>query len=888
MGLRTKLILFILFAPVTVPIYLLFIVGSNLLGSAFYIVVEASWSKLVNRPISLSRVQMALLALPVFVAAPFAAAVHLFLAIFRAVAHLLAWLGHWQAGVRTRGWATLLGVIWALAAFWTTLTCLNAALGMGWVGLGVSNESKDHYVEYVMRSRTLGEMPEKMQVRRQTMLRELTVHKDEIHVDWEVLHSALSDDECPFSVFGPSIQQRLAGIPWYFVPKEFTIDRLDRSELMLGPLLFIWMLLIRWPGSFLVLRPRFLKVSWFFLRTIGAVASVYVLASWVPKSAYLSYMFDGKPSGWFFWLSPALWMGQDYARWVRPEWFLFNAGLWTIIIGLVILIWWLAWRVSPFLGWPRYYVAFLASRLLQRKRIAFFSVGAVTLCVAMMIIVISVMGGFVDSIRERANGLLGDLVVDGSLQGFPYYEEFIKELNELRDEKTGKPLVKSATPIVHTFGILQFIDSKKTYAVSVRGIRLDEFVRVNEFGEDLFYQNRFGGTKLDEPVPQPVYGIGEDRRAALPMEMEENYKSYLSSLQPEERRDEEKRYRRDRDGVFVGPGLFKLSEASDFKPGYEGKPHLGVIIGRDVFIRRLPSGEYQRQYGYPRGERCYLTVLPLTRTADVSTEPPPKLIFRYIDDSKTGIHEIDSRAAYVDFSRLQEVMMMGAQERVDGTMASPRCSQIQIKLHDEFAKPPEVLLKKKAIVEDAWERVRARVQADNIEYGMMDHVGVNTWDEMQRDYIMAIEKEKVLVLIMFGVISIVAVFLILCIFYMIVQEKTRDVGIIKSVGGSTEGVAAVFLVYGGAIGLVGSVLGSMLGMTFVDHINEIQEWLARINPDWRVWSPETYSFEKIPNVWKWSQVLWICALSIVASVVGAAFPAIRAGRTWPVESLRYE
>jgi lipoprotein-releasing system permease protein len=141
---------------------------------------------------------------------------------------------------------------------------------------------------------------------------------------------------------------------------------------------------------------------------------------------------------------------------------------------------------------------------------------------------------------------------------------------------------------------------------------------------------------------------------------------------------------------------------------------------------------------------------------------------------------------------------------------------------------------------------------------------------------------------MFGVISMVAVFLILCIFYMIVQEKTRDIGIIKSLGGSAAGVSAVFLAYGAAIGLVGCILGSILGISFIDHINEIQDWLARLNPEWRVWSPETYSFDKIPSAWKWSEVIGIGILSIVSSVLGALFPAVRAGRTWPVETLRYE
>ena len=177
---------------------------------------------------------------------------------------------------------------------------------------------------------------------------------------------------------------------------------------------------------------------------------------------------------------------------------------------------------------------------------------------------------------------------------------------------------------------------------------------------------------------------------------------------------------------------------------------------------------------------------------------------------------------------------------------------------------------------------------DPLEDDLLRLVDVQTWEEMQREYIAAIEKEKFLVLIMFGVISTVAVFLILCIFYMIVQEKIRDIGIIKSVGGSAEGVTAVFLAYGAAIGLVGCVLGTLLGITFVEHINDVQEFLARMNPAWRVWSPETYSFDKIPDVWKWSEVCWIGALAIVASIVGAAFPALRAGRTWPVETLRYE
>ncbi len=269
---------------------------------------------------------------------------------------------------------------------------------------------------------------------------------------------------------------------------------------------------------------------------------------------------------------------------------------------------------------------------------------------------------------------------------------------------------------------------------------------------------------------------------------------------------------------------------------------------------------------------------------------PPRATFRYVDDSRTGIHDIDSRNVYVDFDEIQRLLSMEGGERVDAEgnvigRFGPRCRQIQIKLRERYAQPPE-LHRIKDLVSATWGGFIWLSDAE--DRSLMSAVDTQTWEEMQRDFISAIEKEKFLVLIMFGVISIVAVFLILCIFYMIVQEKTRDIGIIKSVGASAEGVTAVFLVYGAAIGLVGCVLGSILGTTFVEHINEIQDWLARLNPNWRVWSPEHYSFDKIPDVVKWSDVTWISLLAIAASIAGAAFPAVRAGKTWPVESLRYE
>ena len=81
-------------------------------------------------------------------------------------------------------------------------------------------------------------------------------------------------------------------------------------------------------------------------------------------------------------------------------------------------------------------------------------------------------------------------------------------------------------------------------------------------------------------------------------------------------------------------------------------------------------------------------------------------------------------------------------------------------------------------------------------------------------------KRAILNLLLFLIIA-VAGFGILAIFYMIVVEKTRDIGILKSLGASGRGVMGIFLGYGLSLGLVGSGVGMVVGLLFVRYINEI-------------------------------------------------------------------
>ena len=160
--------LFTIFAPVTVPAYLVFLALANLLGFAYYIVVEATLSPFLRRPISLTRRQMTLLAIPVVLLAPFATAAQLLVWGVRLIGRGIRSVGHWQTGIRANGPAFALGLIWLLAATWVTIACFNPSVAMSLFGDPLhGREDLDHHLT---RFKTLGEMPRHMQARRQVWL----------------------------------------------------------------------------------------------------------------------------------------------------------------------------------------------------------------------------------------------------------------------------------------------------------------------------------------------------------------------------------------------------------------------------------------------------------------------------------------------------------------------------------------------------------------------------------------------------------------------------------------------------------------------------------------------------------------------------------------------
>ena len=131
------------------------------------------------------------------------------------------------------------------------------------------------------------------------------------------------------------------------------------------------------------------------------------------------------------------------------------------------------------------YHALLANRYLTSRVIPLIAVAAVALCVALVIMVVSVMTGFLDMVKSSGRTLMGDVIIAYPVGGIPFYERLIEHLNE-------HPEVAAATPVVDSWGLLKMPypagPSKETETVQVWGIEQESFAQVTGYAESLYWK----------------------------------------------------------------------------------------------------------------------------------------------------------------------------------------------------------------------------------------------------------------------------------------------------------------------------------------------------------------------------------------------------------------
>ena len=165
---------------------------------------------------------------------------------------------------------------------------------------------------------------------------------------------------------------------------------------------------------------------------------------------------------------------------------------------------------------------------------------------------------------------------------------------------------------------------------------------------------------------------------------------------------------------------------------------------------------------------------------------------------------------------------------------------------------------------------------------------VSTWEDRRRNILRAVEVERRVMAVILTLIMLVAGFLIFSLLHTTVVEKTRDIGVLKAIGGTVGGIMAIFLLNGLLIGVIGSALGTIGGLLLRNHLNDIEDaiyWLTR----WRVFPREVYAFDEIPvSEDPLVSIIIIASAAVLVSFLAAIHPARRAAKLEAVEAIRYE
>ncbi len=212
-----------------------------------------------------------------------------------------------------------------------------------------------------------------------------------------------------------------------------------------------------------------------------------------------------------------------------------------------------------------------------------------------------------------------------------------------------------------------------------------------------------------------------------------------------------------------------------------------------------------------------------------------------------GYYEIDKIFSYISLKDGQKLFNLG-----NGV------SQIEIKL-DDYQLAKEIAEKMKNELGYPYTTI--------------------TWYEMNRSLFSWMEIEKWGAFIILSLIIMVAAFNIVSSLIMVVMEKTKEIGILISMGATSRSILKIFLFEGLLVGLIGTILGNIIGYT-IGYL-QLKYHIVALPPD-------VYIINFLPILMKWSDFMYISAVAIFLSLTASAYPAYKASKLEPVEAIRYE
>lgn len=267
--------------------------------------------------------------------------------------------------------------------------------------------------------------------------------------------------------------------------------------------------------------------------------------------------------------------------------------------------------------------------------------------------------------------------------------------------------------------------------------------------------------------------------------------------------------------------------------GSFASPQPGIILGKELALRLGLFVGNQVNVVSPVGPISALGMTPKIRP------------FHVVGIFESGMYEYDSSLAYISLREAQKFFGLG--HAVTG---------IEVKVEDVFTA----------------NRIATRINA-----ALGGGYSARDWMELNRNLFSALKLEKTMMFLLLVLITLVASFNIVGTLTMIVNEKQREIAILKAMGATPKAIMRIFMLNGLVIGLTGTVIGIPLGYTFL--------WLIE---NYWTFDQTVYYISHIPVHVKGLDVLLVACSAILISLAATIYPSWQASKLAPVSALRYE
>jgi len=161
------------------------------------------------------------------------------------------------------------------------------------------------------------------------------------------------------------------------------------------------------------------------------------------------------------------------------------------------------------------------------------------------------------------------------------------------------------------------------------------------------------------------------------------------------------------------------------------------------------------------------------------------------------------------------------------------------------------------------------------------------WQQANKSFIDALKVESTVMFFILTLIILVAAFNIISSMIMLVNDKNKNIALLRTLGMTKGNIMRIFLICGSSIGIVGTFLGLGIGVLFSANINNIKIWLESF-VGVSLFNPAIYFLSTLPSKIFISDVVVIVFMSLILSILATIYPALKASRYNPAEILRYE